>query len=59
MDRFEAHLAANGVDIKKDQAILGQFLQFDSKAERFVDNEKADELLKDEYRKPFVVPESV
>ncbi len=58
-ERFEAHLAANDVDIKKDQATLGQFLQFDPKAERFVDNEKANELLKDEYRKPFVVPESV
>jgi predicted dehydrogenase len=59
LDRFEAHLAANGVDIKKDQATLGAFLQFDAKAERFVDNDKANELLKDPYRKPFEVPEGV
>ena len=59
LDRFEAHLSANGVDLKKDQATLGSFLQFDPKAERFVDNEKANALLKDEYRKPYEVPENV
>ena len=47
------------MDLKKDQATLGAFLQFDPKSERFVDNEKANEMLTDEYRKPFVVPENV
>jgi hypothetical protein len=58
-DRFQAHLDANGVDLKKNEATLGAFLQFDPKAERFTNNEKANELLTDEYRKPYVVPENV
>ena len=33
--------------------------QMDGKAERFVDNLKANELLTREYRKGFVVPENV
>jgi len=34
-------------------------LKFDPKAEKFVGNAKADELLTRPYRKPFVVPENV
>jgi hypothetical protein len=45
--------------LKKTKATLGAFLKMDGKAERFVDNLKANELLTREYRKGFVVPESV
>ena len=58
-ERFASHLALNEVDLKKTKATLGAFLQMDPKTERFIDNEKANALLRREYRKPYVVPESV
>ncbi len=59
LGRMEEHLAANGVDLTKTKASLGAFLKMDPKAERFIDNPKANELLTRDYRKPFVVPEIV
>ena len=59
LGRFEEHLAHNNVDLKKTRATLGAFLKMEGKAERFVDNVKANELLTREYRKGFVVPEKV
>ena len=59
LDLFEQHLAANGVDIKVAKATLGVFLKMDPKAERFVGNERANELLTRPYREPFVVPQKV
>jgi len=58
-ERFEEHLNKNEVCLFTDKAIIGPVLNFDSKTERFVDNEKANALLKDTYRKPYVVPEQV
>jgi predicted dehydrogenase len=58
-ERFQAHLAANGVDLKIDKATLGAFLKMDPKKERFIGNNKANELLTRNYRAPFVVPERV
>ena len=58
-ERFQQHLAANGVDLKTQKATLGAFLKMDPKAERFVGNERANKLLTRDYRKPFVVPEKV
>jgi predicted dehydrogenase len=57
--RFEEHLAANDVDLKKTKATLGVFLKMDPKTEKFIHNSKANELLTRHYRKPFVVPEKV
>ncbi len=57
--RFEEHLAANNVKLDLTKATLGQFLEMDGKAEKFIHNAKADALLTREYRKPFVVPETV
>jgi predicted dehydrogenase len=59
LGRFEEHLARNEVDVKSHKATLGVFLTMDPKTERFIDNERANALLTREYRKPFVVPESV
>jgi predicted dehydrogenase len=62
MDSFErlaAHLAANNVDITNDQLTFGEYLKFDPKAEKFIDNKEADKLLTREYRAPFIVPEKV
>jgi predicted dehydrogenase len=56
LDRFEQHLAANDVKLDMTKATLGAFLEMDGKAEKFIDNPKADALLTREYRKPFVVP---
>lgn len=50
---------ALGVDLNKLTCVLGPKLQFDPKAEKFVNNPEADKLLTRDYRKPFVVPETV
>lgn len=57
--RMCAHLEANGVDLAKTPAVISPCLGFDAQAERFVDSEPANALLKDNYRAPFVVPEEV
>ena len=57
---LEDNLAgALGVDLTKLTCILGPKLAFDRNKERFVDNPEADKLLTRDYRKPFVVPETV
>jgi hypothetical protein len=53
------HLAANQIDIAKDQLTLGMPLKMDGKAELFIDNPKADEMLTRHYREGFVVPAKV
>jgi predicted dehydrogenase len=50
---------AIGVDPEKATLWVGPKLTFDPLKERFVDNNKANELLSRKYRKPFVVPEKV
>jgi predicted dehydrogenase len=57
--RMEQHLAANNVDLHKTPASMGILLNMDPKKERFIGNAKANELLRRDYRKPFVVPERV
>jgi predicted dehydrogenase len=59
LERFQAHLAANKVDLKVDRATLGAHLKMDPKTERFIGNDKANAMLTREYRAPFVVPEKV
>jgi predicted dehydrogenase len=60
-ERFQGHLSANGVELKKTPAVLGPWLKMDSRKERFFGDFKsrANELSKREYRKPFVVPRRV
>lgn len=57
--RMEEHLAANGVDLKQTKLSIGPTLAFDPKAERFIGNDKANELITRPYRPSFVVPEKV
>ena len=57
--RMAEHLGKNDVDITKDKVTLGPSLKFDAEAERFIDDDKANALVKDKYRAPFVVPEEV
>jgi len=60
-ERFQAHLAANGIDLEKTPAVLGPMLTMDSDAERFTGefSQEANRLVSREYRQPFVVPEKV
>jgi len=60
-ERFQAHLAANGIDLAKTPAALGPLLTMDSDAERFTGefSAEANKLVSREYRAPFVVPEAV
>ncbi len=55
LDRYLAHLDAHGV--KPGESLLGPWLEWDGANERFIDNAKANELVRGFYRKPFEVPE--
>jgi hypothetical protein len=59
LGRMEQHLSANNVDLKQTSATLGAVLKMDPKAERFIGNPQANQLLTREYRAPFVVPKKV
>ncbi|MBM3335709.1 gfo/Idh/MocA family oxidoreductase, partial [Candidatus Sumerlaeota bacterium] len=62
-ERFREHLAVNGVDWSKTEAILGPWLQMDAEKEVFVGSSettsRANQLLRRQYREPFVIPEKV
>ena len=65
LQRFEEHLAANEVDLSAAPPVLGPWLNVDAAQERFVSQGEyditrwANQLVKDPYRPPFVVPEQV
>lgn len=56
LERTVEHLEANGVDLDKTPLALGPTLQFDPEAEKFTNNDEANEMLTREYRKGFEVP---
>jgi len=58
-ERMQQHLEANGVDLAKTRATLGEFLKMNPRRQKFTNNDRANALLTREYRKPFVVPEKV
>ena len=60
-DRCREHLRENGVELAAAPAVLGPWVTFDGKKERFVGDfaDPANALSRREYRKPFVVPELV
>jgi predicted dehydrogenase len=57
--RMEEHLVANKVDLQQTPLTLGPALTMNPQTERFTNNDAANQLLKREYRNPFVVPEKV
>jgi predicted dehydrogenase len=57
--RFRGHLKEYGVDVARTNVVLGREIRFDSKTETIVGDPEASKLLSREYRKPYVVPETV
>jgi predicted dehydrogenase len=59
--RLEEHLKANRIDLSSDSLLLGPILTMDPRSERFVGDfsQPANALLSRDYRKPFVVPETM
>ncbi len=49
----------NGVDLGKTEFRMGRVLNFDPKSETFVGDPEADRQLWRDYRKPFVMPDTV
>ena len=58
-ERMQHHLEANGVDLNRTPATLGEFLKMDPAARKFTNSRHANALLTRKYRKPFVVPEQL
>lgn len=58
-DRMVGFLGNNDVPVASATVSLGPTLLFDPRSERFLDSSAANDLMKREYRKPFVLPESV
>jgi len=58
-DRFKDHMVANDVQPDQTQITVGKTLTIDPKTERFVGDDEANAMLTRDYRKPFVVPDSV
>jgi hypothetical protein len=56
-----AHLERHEVDLAKHKPTLGPWLTFNTKQQRFTGAhaETANMLLRETYRRPFVVPEAV
>jgi len=57
--RMVTHLAANGIDLTKASLNAGPMLEMEPQSERFTGEhaDEANQLLKRDYREPYVVPE--
>jgi predicted dehydrogenase len=60
-ERCREYLRANGVDLSATPAVLGPWVTYDPKQERFVTGfaDQANRLSRREYRRPFVLPKLV
>ena len=56
---MQHHLEANGVDLSKTAVSLGEFLKMNPREQTFTNNTQANQLLAREYRKPFIMPQTV
>ena len=59
LTRMADHLKDSKITFNGKNLLVGRKLDFDGKAERFVNDKEADALLTRSYRAPFVVPEKV
>ncbi len=57
VQRMLAHLRANEVDVDSPSVTAGAWLEMDPATEQFTNNAAANDLLRREGRRPFVVPE--
>jgi hypothetical protein len=57
--RLSEHLISNGINLETQPLVLGETLRMDVKAERFIRNDRANQMLTREYRKGFEVPSRV
>ncbi len=57
VERMFAHLRANEVNVDEPVVTQGALLEMDPATERFTNNDAANELLRREDRRPFVVPQ--
>jgi hypothetical protein len=57
--RLSEHLIANGINLEAQPLVLGETLRMDVKTEKFIRNERANQMLTREYRKGFEVPSRV
>ncbi|MBN1806264.1 MAG: Gfo/Idh/MocA family oxidoreductase [Sedimentisphaerales bacterium] len=56
LNRTARHLRDNGVDLDKYPISMGPMLRFDPEKEVFTNNDAANDMLRREYRRPFVCP---
>ncbi len=59
LERMAEHLKDSGIQFNGKNFIAGRKLAFDPKIERFINDKEADTLLTRNYRKPFIVPDTV
>jgi hypothetical protein len=57
--RLSEHLIANGINLEAQPLVLGETLRMDVKTEKFIRNDRANQMLTREYRKGFEVPSRV
>jgi predicted dehydrogenase len=57
--RMVKHLETNGVDLKRTPLSMSPALNLNVEKEIFIGNNQANALMTREYRKPFVVPETI
>jgi predicted dehydrogenase len=57
--RMFEHLQVNDIDLNSTQITMGSYLHMDPATERFTNSNEANQLLKREYRKPFVISDDV
>jgi hypothetical protein len=60
-EQMKSHLHDNGVDLDVEKPTLGPWLTYDPQNERFIGEHAADanELVKEVYRDPYVIPDVV
>ena len=60
-ERMQEHLLVNGVDLEQTPRVLGPWLTMDPRTERFTGElaDEANQLVRRDYRAPFMVPEQV
>ncbi len=58
-ETVKSNCRAAGVDLTESTYTLGRVLDFDPTAERFINDDEANQLLTRDYRPPFVVPDNV